>query len=361
MHHDKLGIRINDKDRATPGYTLFSPLGQKNTYLIDMKGEVAHQWDNPSGPGNYAHMLPNGNLMSAFFMPDGPKGLAAKGGHIVERDWDGNIVWEHTDILQHHDFRRRANGNTAYLGWERYDDATAARVQGGIPGSEREDGLWGDTIVEIDADGNKVWDWLSSRDQEIEKYPMIPGCKRHEFCHANSLFVLDNGDMLVNWRSNYLMAIIDRETKKFKWEMVDPQFGEQHDVQMLDNGNILFFANGGETLTAGPHVGSRIIELNPQTKEIVWQYKAKPAYTFFSWFLSGCQRLASGNTLICQGVWGRFFEVTPDGEIVWDYVSPYFTPDGAHPAYENGNFVFRCYRYAADGPEIAGRLPADPG
>ena len=123
---------------------------------------------------------------------------------------------------------------------------------------------------------------------------------------------------------------------------------------------MLFFANAADATNFGPEHGSRIIELDPETKEIVWEYKAKPGYTFFSWFISGCQRLASGNTLICQGVWGRLFEVTQKGEVVWDYFSPSFVPDGAHPAYQNGNFIFRCYRYAADGPQIAGRLPADP-
>ena len=69
------------------------------------------------------------------------------------------------------------------------------------------------------------------------------------------------------------------------------------------------------------------------------------------------ERLANGNTLICEGQWGRLFEVTPDSEIVWDYVSPYF--NGKDVPYAEGNFVFRCYRYAADSPEISGRLPVD--
>ena len=69
---------------------------------------------------------------------------------------------------------------------------------------------------------------------------------------------------------------------------------------------------------------SSVIELDPETKEPVWQYKGSPAYTFFSPHISGAQRLASGNTLICEGQWGRVFEVTPSGEIVWEYVSPFF-------------------------------------
>jgi hypothetical protein len=44
---------------------------------------------------------------------------------------------------------------------------------------------------------------------------------------------------------------------------------------------------------------------------------------------------------------GRFFEVTTDGEVVWEYVNPYF----AGPEKTQTNQVFRVYRYAAE--EIA--------
>ena len=72
------------------------------------------------------------------------------------------------------------------------------------------------------------------------------------------------------------------------------------------------------------------------------------------------QRLASGNTLICEGAWGRIFEVTPKGEILWNYINPFFVPDDA-PRGAGSNAVFRAYRYAADSPEIRGRLGANPG
>ena len=31
----------------------------------------------------------------------------------------------------------------------------------------------------------------------------------------------------------------------------------------------------------------------------------------------------NGNTFINEGARGRFFEVTPDGKIVWEYLNPY--------------------------------------
>jgi hypothetical protein len=57
--------------------------------------------------------------------------------------------------------------------------------------------------------------------------------------------------------------------------------------------------------------------------------------------------LPNGNTLIDEGWFGRFFEVTPEGDVVWEYVNPYF----GGPPKAQSNAVFRVYRYTAE--EIA--------
>lgn len=65
----------------------------------------------------------------------------------------------------------------------------------------------------------------------------------------------------------------------------------------------------------------------------VWSYAAPKKDEFYSSFISGAQRLANGNTLICSGANGTFFEVTPEKEIVWKYINPVKsgTPFGAPP------------------------------
>ncbi|MFO0841736.1 MAG: aryl-sulfate sulfotransferase [Gemmataceae bacterium] len=54
----------------------------------------------------------------------------------------------------------------------------------------------------------------------------------------------------------------------------------------------------------------------------VWKYTAPKKTDFFSMIISGAHRLPNGNTLICSGVSGVVFEVTPKGETVWKYVNP---------------------------------------
>jgi hypothetical protein len=77
----------------------------------------------------------------------------------------------------------------------------------------------------------------------------------------------------------------------------------------------------------GIYAGSRILEIDPVKKEIVWQYtgadSGRPVWSFFSSFVSSAQRLPNGNTLIDEGMDGRFFQITPNGDIVWEYVPSY--------------------------------------
>jgi hypothetical protein len=89
----------------------------------------------------------------------------------------------------------------------------------------------------------------------------------------------------------------------------------------------------------------------------VWKYEARPGWDFFSYFISGAQRLPNGNTLICEGMTGRLFEVTREGEIVWQYVNPFFDED---ERFGRVNLVFRAYRYGPDFPGLAGHA-LDPG
>jgi len=96
-----------------------------------------------------------------------------------------------------------------------------------------------------------------------------------------------------------------------------------------------------------------------------WRYVPPESESFYSFFISGCQRLANGNTLICSGAQGRFFEVTADGRIVWEYWNPYggeiepsfgrAAPAGNPPPKVEPKAVFRATRIAPDDPRLAGR------
>jgi hypothetical protein len=54
-----------------------------------------------------------------------------------------------------------------------------------------------------------------------------------------------------------------------------------------------------------------------------WVYVAPDSISFWSSFISGAHRMNNGNTFINEGARGRFFEVTPDRKMVWEYLNPY--------------------------------------
>ena len=198
-----------------------------------------------AGGRPYAYLLDNGNLLWAGRLAEGPQHMGGRGGLLREYDWDGKVVWEHRQVGQHHDFRRLPNGNTIFLGWEVVPPEIEQRVPGGLPGTLHPDGcMYGDYIHEVTPDGKVVWEWHACRDMEVEKYTLSPSQNRDEFAHANAISPLPNGDIYISFRRLNMIALIDRATRKLKWEHRDDSFGMQHDCEPLANGNVTLFANG---------------------------------------------------------------------------------------------------------------------
>ena len=61
-------------------------------------------------------------------------------------------------------------------------------------------------------------------------------------------------------------------------------------------------------------------------EDYTWSYTANPPNSFYSYYCGDALRLKDGDTLICDGVAGKFFEVTPEKDIVWQYINPYPMP-----------------------------------
>ena len=351
MRYQKPGLREFNEEQSTLGFTLIAPVHGFTVYLINMLGEVVHEWKLPEKLGSLAYLLPGGHLLTSVLTSEGPPIIEGKGGHIQEFDWEGNLVWEHIDHAQHHDFRRLANNNTMYLGWDEMTNKEALRVKGGIPGTERNGKIYSDFIKEITPDGKVQWEW-HARDLIIEDYPMATDCHRFEFAHANACAPAPGGNYLINFRHLDMMAVIDKGTKKFLWQHRERNWGHQHNAEFLKNGNITFFSNGMNNDVLPPR--SRAIEINPKTGETVWEYQAPQSWTFFSPIVSSVQRLNTGNTIICEGLTGRVFEVTQNGKLVWEYISPYF--NDVFPNDGPSNILFRAYRYTLNSIEIRNHL-----
>ena len=209
-----------------------------------------------------------------------------------------------------------------------------------------------DYLLEVTTGGKVVWEWSIADHLDPEK-DHITGEQdgREEWTHANGLSEMPDGRILLSCRNTSTVMTIDRKTGNIDWKLGPPPLSGQHAPYLLENGHVLLFDNGPHRLDETfPY--SRVLEIDPATNAIAWKFQESPPQNFFSDRISNAVRLPNGNTLINEGNFGRFFEVTRDGVIVWEYVNPFF----GGPPKAQSNAVFRVQRYSEAEIERARRV-----
>ncbi len=63
--------------------------------------------------------------------------------------------------------------------------------------------------------------------------------------------------------------------------------------------------------------------LKESTGKIVWHYKGDPPHSFVSIFSGNVARLDGGNLLTSVSCSGFAVELTPEGQVVWEFHSPH--------------------------------------
>jgi hypothetical protein len=393
------GVSTYRVDKAYHGFTMFNQLLTRwdqlegrpysRVFLMDMNGNFVHMWKVPGLIKMHAELLPNGNILcSTDLTPDRPEGFITVGFNatsVMELDWDSNIVWQYDNIMHdYHDRCRLPNGNTIVMINTPISAELAAKVQGGLPGSEvgghsmawshrageraTDTGhpqMYTITLTEITPEGEKVWEMNLADALDPEWDVISPYTGRSLWPGLNSIELCPDGNLISTSYNLDNVFIWDRATKTVKWRFHNKKKPAQmcsfpHDPHVLDNGNVLFFDNGrfhqaepnGDPNFFPPDF-SRVVEVNPETDEIEWEYRDEMPCDFYSTYISSCQRLPNGNTLIDEGAIGRFFEVNKEKEIVWEYLSPFYSDSKIR--HGKTSAVFRCMRYDLDYPGLAGK------
>ncbi|WP_178984419.1 aryl-sulfate sulfotransferase [Winogradskyella helgolandensis] len=149
---------------------------------------------------------------------------------------------------------------------------------------------------------------------------------------------------------------------------------------LIDENKIMIFNNGRdrepmfsevfiidpETESPGVYSYHNGTAYSPTNPDYTYKYPLEPS-RFFSGILSSAQRLPNGNTLICEGINGQFFEINSYEGIVWRYSSPVnsdtgnIATQGSSPS-SYSNVSFRAKKYDINHPAFAGRdlTPGDP-
>lgn len=379
------------------GYNLFTPLGETTTYLIDEAGNTIFTWPSSYRPGNAVYLLENGNLLRTGNTRSTHFDVGGAGGIVEEITPDGTVDWTFEyDTAQgrlHHDIEALPNGNVLMIAWELKTESEAIAA-GRNPARLTEGELWPDMIIEVDPETNTiVWEWhvwdhlIQDYDSNQANYGVVsdhpelidlnystggpPGSA--DWNHINAIDYNEAFDqILLSVRSFGEIWVIDHGTSTaeaagqpgdllYRWgnpqaydagDANDQQLFVQHDAQWIPSGypgagNILVFNNG-----AGRPDGdySSVDEITPPVDSAgnytgygpaapVWTYIAAIPTDFYANRISSAQRLSDGSTLICDGPDGYFFQVTSEGDLIWNY------DYGNQP-------IFRVTRYPSDHPGL---------
>jgi hypothetical protein len=335
------GVTFHDPDRTWRGYNFYSTWATGEAFFVDMDGAVVHRWTfwperriNP----DYAFMLADGGLL-----------LIHEYAQLKRLNWSSEILWQR-DIPAHHE-----------AVWA--PDGTIWTITRSLR-SYRDHQVWFDDLVHLSSRGEDLGRWStyeqldrlrrtldtsSFLDTYLDHLPAMDTTERKEtsqvttsarsrhgdldYFHLNAISPLPDtplgneddrfraGNLLICLRNVNQIAVLDWQSGDILWSWGEGRLEWPHHPTLLDNGHILLFDNG---VRRG---SSRVVEMDPRSGEIVWQYRANPPEAFYSYGRGSAQRLPNGNTLICESDKGCVFEITPQGERVWVWWNPLMKRD----------------------------------
>lgn len=341
-------------------------------------------------------------------------------GNLV---WEFNF--SNNQYCQHHDIEYLPNGNILILATEKKTQLEAV-LEGRDPNLLQEGELWAEFLVEIKpvgADsGTIVWEWHSwdhlvqnfdSTKNNYQAQTNIPNKfnlnyignnSKADWMHANAIDYNPTLDQIVITSKKWSeLWIIDHSTTSleasgptggnsgmggdilYRWgnPITYGQNGQKflydpHDVHWIDSGKVdagklMIFNNGKNRGWSTVDIISTPVDSNGNyslsgsiygPSAIEWSYADPTPTNFYAQRISGAQRLENGNTLICDGPDGYFFEIDSAQQKVWEYINP-VTNSGIISQGQSsisGNNVFRAYRYSPEYAAFDGRTlsPGSP-
>lgn len=324
---------LDDPGKTFDGFTLYTKYPGAQAVLINMRGDVVHQWDapfrtvwpNPKHVRNPVpdthvhffgcHLYANGDLLAVYHgFPDTPYGYG-----LVKLDKDAKVLWAYAANVHH----------TLDVGEDGLIYALTHEIVHQLPPSLRflPTPCLVDYLVVLSPDG-----------KELKRLPIIEALHDSPYAallpirprledtawdifHANSVEVLTKrlapkfplfraGQILISVRELDAVAVLDPQSGKAVWAARGP-WRQQHAPHFLSNGRLLLFDNHGHPLEA------RVLEYDPSTQALPWCFPRDSSRPFVNEAQGECQRLPNGNTLIVASNQGELREVTVDQDFAW--------------------------------------------
>ena len=351
------GITVDKPGQTYDGFTLVATTEGPRAKLLDMRGNVVHQWELPfsrawPSPSHVTdpvgdeqihwfrcHLFPNGDLLAIYQVEtDTPCGYG-----LVKLNKDSQLLWKYAGRAHHdldvddsgkiytltHQLKRRAPAGLEYLATPYVADSLVVLSPDGqelasVPIDEAiRDSAY--ALLLSTATAEQAIPKDQARPPSGFDALLGPICKG-DLIHTNSVKVLppararkfplfQAGQVLLSLRTLHAIAVLDVGKRSLVWAARGP-WRIQHDAEFLENGHLLIYDNHGWSK------GCRIIEYDPVTQAIPWVYSDADADPFLAAFRGMKQRFANGNTLIVDPDNRRLFEVTRGKELVWESFCP---------------------------------------
>lgn len=265
---------------------------------------------------------------------------------VIEIDNAGNIVWEKRGMAYVHEIKELPNGNLmiADTGYDRVfeiDYNTKEIIWEWKPG----DINWQEVNPNWDADhyyNNPInYDWTHLNDVDFKDYgtwtAMLVSIRNFDLVvevdytsarnrekargedivwyygeyqdkellnHQHNPEYLENGNIMIADSDNHRIIEVDYQTKDILWKY-EEDLSWARDCDELDNGNLLITDN------------HRVFEIDRDTNEVLWEFNEGLVSAYEA------DRLDNGNTLIGSGFGGIVYEVDQQGKIVWSQGASY--------------------------------------
>ena len=342
------GLLHWNKKKALDGYNVL----KEECRVLDMKGELVYKF-----PGSMCVFYNNGDVASY------QNGMLM----MYRLRPSMKILWQQK-VWAHHEIRKDDKGNIWLNGWRTHkfkgrlirfesihqfsrqgkllyawDSSTRMKALARLIGLEKELSRPAHELFQLQYTdyahlryGRSTYyaRYMYNIGQLLEPNIGTPLNTKFAFLHSNSVSVIPPnpytakypfyraGNIVTHLNPHNVLVIIDPRTDKVVWSMKSGKrrgLG-QHSLRITKQQTFLYFSNNDAIDDQGTlRNHSKIIELNPRTRKIVWEYTGTPKSSFWSNRMGSVQRLSNGNTLICDSLNGRAFEVTPDKEIVWHW------------------------------------------
>ncbi|EJN58267.1 aryl-sulfate sulfotransferase [Halogranum rubrum] len=279
--------------------------GKKPARLVGVAPDGEVKWVQKTGKnqgitwGYDVDPLDNGNLFVT--------GTMNKGTVVYELDPEtGETLWsEQLDTHDTHDVDLLDNGNLAVADMRNYNETS----------DENEDRIfvYNRTTDEI------VWEW-----QFADHYDdSVGGNYTEDWTHVNDIDPVGDDQFLISPRNFDQALLVNRTTGEV--DMTLGEYGNHDILHKQHNPDYLESENGTPTFLVADSENDRIVEYERTGDDWTRTWRVGNS-SVFDW-PRDADRLEDGNTLVTDSANHRVVEVTPDGEVVWEFYSPWLVYD----------------------------------